>query len=92
MTHEHLLINFSSMLNPAPNATAQKLANEPLSMANLGWIMQNPYSKGMENLAEDYCARTISKAKSQLCSDPEVERGEDPPRPVLDWRVVTWGA
>lgn len=40
-------------------------------------IMQNPYSKGMENLAEDYCARTISKAKSQLCSDPEVERGED---------------
>lgn len=44
MTHEHLLINFSCMLNPAPNATAQKLANEPLSIANLGWIMQNPYS------------------------------------------------
>lgn len=44
MTHEHLLINFSCMLNPAPDATAQKLSNEPLSMANLGWVMQNPYS------------------------------------------------
>ena len=39
MTHEHLLINFAVMFDPPPEATTQRLAHEPVSLENLGWIL-----------------------------------------------------
>ena len=49
MTHEHLLINFAVMFDPPPEATTQRLAHEPVSLENLGWIRQYCYSN-IDNL------------------------------------------
>ncbi len=49
MTHEHLLINFGVMFNPPPEATTQRLAHEPVTLENLGWIRQYCYSN-LDNL------------------------------------------
>ena len=49
MTHEHLLINFGVMFNPPSEATTQRLAHEPVTLENLGWIRQYCYSN-LDNL------------------------------------------
>ena len=41
MTHEHLSMNFDvSSVTPAEKD--KSVATDPISMANLGWIRQNP--------------------------------------------------
>ena len=43
-THEHLLIDFSSMFRPHSDSTQRSRGDEPISMENLGWIRYNHYS------------------------------------------------
>ena len=43
-THEHLHIDFSFMFRPAQDSPSQELADEPITLENLGWIRRNYYS------------------------------------------------
>ena len=43
-THEHLLIDFSFMYTPPEDAKDAPRAEEPITLANLGWIRHNHYS------------------------------------------------
>ena len=49
MAHEHLLIDFSSMFKPPSDASQQALADEPITLSNLGWVRYNWFSN-RENL------------------------------------------
>ena len=44
MTHEHLLIDFTPMLQPLPEATVQQMAGAPVTLENLSWVRHNHYS------------------------------------------------
>uniref|UniRef100_A0A8D2N9T5 N-acetyltaurine hydrolase n=1 Tax=Zonotrichia albicollis TaxID=44394 RepID=A0A8D2N9T5_ZONAL len=48
LTHEHLIMNYSSCFCP-PSPGQEPLSNGPIEMKNLFWIKQNPYSH-KENL------------------------------------------
>ena len=54
-THEHLLIDFSFMFRPPADAADASLADEPITLENLGWIRHNHYSNraNLEVLDED---------------------------------------
>ena len=43
MTHEHLYIDFSFMYRP-PQDSAQDLADDPITLENVGWVRYNYYS------------------------------------------------
>ena len=49
MTHEHLLIDFSTMFVEPPEASQKFLAHQKLSMENLGWIRYN-WTSNLDNL------------------------------------------
>jgi phosphotriesterase-related protein len=49
MTHEHLLIDFTCMFKPPPEASELARAHEPLAMQNLGWVRYN-YLSNRDNL------------------------------------------
>ena len=49
MTHEHLLIDFSFMLQPIAEASQVGRAHEPITLENLGWVRHNHYSN-LDNL------------------------------------------
>ena len=49
MTHEHLLIDFSTMFVEPPEASQTFLAHQKLSMENLGWIRYN-WTSNLDNL------------------------------------------
>ena len=42
-THEHLFIDFSFMYRP-PQYSARDMADEPITLSNLGWVKYNYYS------------------------------------------------
>lgn len=49
MTHEHLLIDFSFMLQPIAEASQVGRAHEPITLENVGWVRYNHYSN-LDNL------------------------------------------
>tara|TARA_Y100000590_G_scaffold466472_2_gene641986 strand:+ start:6899 stop:7951 length:1053 start_codon:yes stop_codon:yes gene_type:complete len=49
MTHEHLLIDFSTMFIEPSEASQKFLAHQKLSMENLGWIRYN-WTSNLDNL------------------------------------------
>ena len=49
MTHEHLLIDFSTMFVEPPEDSQKFLAHQKLSMENLGWIRYN-WTSNLDNL------------------------------------------
>jgi len=49
MTHEHLLIDFSTMFVEPSEASQKFLAHQKLSMENLGWIRYN-WTSNLDNL------------------------------------------
>ena len=49
MTHEHLLIDFSFMLQPIAEASQVGRAHEPITLENVGWVRHNHYSN-LDNL------------------------------------------
>lgn len=63
MTHEHLLIDFSVMFNPPPEASVQTKAHEPLSLQNIGWVRYNHYSSLPNLLVTD---EEIAIAEAQM--------------------------
>lgn len=51
LTHEHIKMDYKCCLRPPwRESDADKMANSEFTMANLGWIQQNPYSHKL-NLA-----------------------------------------
>lgn len=51
LTHEHIKMDYKCCLrSPWRESDADKMANSEFTMANLGWIQQNPYSHKL-NLA-----------------------------------------
>ena len=44
MTHEHLLIDFLCMFDPPDEDTGRRLAYEPITLENLGWVRYNWFS------------------------------------------------
>lgn len=49
LTHEHLLIDLSAAFVPPVNDEGRRLANEPLSIENLGWVRVN-WASSNDNL------------------------------------------
>jgi phosphotriesterase-related protein len=49
MTHEHLLIDFTCMFKPPPEASELARAYEPIAIHNLGWVRYN-YLSSRDNL------------------------------------------
>ena len=48
-THEHLLIDFSSMFNPPTEASERYKAFQPVTLANRGWVSYDPF-RNQDNL------------------------------------------
>ena len=53
MTHEHVLIDFTSILQPPEDPSNPGPAFEPVSMENLGWVSYNYFSNRDNLLLED---------------------------------------
>ena len=55
ITHEHLLIDFTIMFKPPPEATERFKAFQPVSLQNLGWVRYDPFRNrdNLELLDED---------------------------------------
>ncbi len=49
LPHEHLLIDFAVMFSEPPAASDKALAQQPVSLANLGWVRQN-FNANLDNL------------------------------------------
>lgn len=49
LTHEHLLINFSTVLTRPEEASQLDLMNQPVSLENLGWVTHN-WTSNIDNL------------------------------------------
>jgi phosphotriesterase-related protein len=60
LMHEHLFADIRSLINVPSEATAQKLANLPFTLENLGWIRYNYFSH-YENLILDDLNITVSE-------------------------------
>ncbi len=49
LTHEHLLIDFTTVLTPPAEASQRKLMNEKVSFKNIGWVRYN-WTSNVDNL------------------------------------------
>ncbi len=62
-THEHVYADFSMMYRPAQDALSEKLADAPITLANLGQIRRNYYSNrsNLQLLDVDTCTEELRK-------------------------------
>ncbi len=62
-THEHVYADFSRMYSPAQDALSEKLADAPITLANLGQIRRNYYSNrsNLQLLDVDTCTEELRK-------------------------------
>ena len=74
MTHEHLYIDFSFMYRP-PQDSAQDLADDPITLENVGWVRYNYYSNhanlqlmdlGCGRWRRWHCTRLRAEARSLM--------------------------
>ncbi len=66
ITHEHLLIDLSLVFVPPVDEEGRRLAEEPVSLGNLGWIRVN-WSSNRDNLVQtdvDLATREVARYKA----------------------------